>query len=92
MKNKKTILLVLVVLIAAISIPHTIYLSNTGSRGGYKVFWDIGIILLGLGLLGYYAYLSTETADSQPQLVIVGLFTMIATIHILRLFFGGLPV
>ena len=53
-------------------------------------FLDVSIILISLILGGYNAIQSLKNKNFIAYLILANLFVMIATIHLLRLIFGGL--
>lgn len=53
-------------------------------------FLDVPIILISLVLGGYNIIQSLKNKNFIAYLILANLFVMIATIHLLRLIFGGL--
>ncbi len=92
MENKEEIIdtiIISVVLIIVFSV-HTFAYSNGLTNFFYERIRDLGIILLSSGFLVWGMILFKKTKNNV-LLITSLLFVMILTLHLLRLFFGGIP-
>ena len=78
-------------IIIAVGVAHTLFLSESSSRAGLDILWDSIIVLLTFTMAIKYISLARKHESSLP-ILIAGFLSMVTTIHLLRFFFGGLPV
>jgi len=76
---------------AVIAVLNTILWAQSPVRPELDSVSDVLIVLLAIILLPGHISLYRSTGGME-NLAIASLFTIIAAIHALRLFFGGLPV
>lgn len=85
-KHKIGVLAVLV----SIFLIHTILVSNGYTGFFYERLRDIAVVVIALVLCTYYVNDVLHAEGGWPSLLIANFFILIAVIHALRLFFGGL--
>jgi len=73
-----------------IFLAHTILLTKGYTFYVYEAVRDVSIILISLVLGGYNIIQALKNKSFIAYLILANLFAMIATIHLLRLIFGGL--
>ena len=92
MKSKLKFALILfgISILFFIFLANTILLTEGYTSYAYEVFKDLFIILISSVLGGYNVIQSLKDKNFITYLILGNMFALIATIHLLRLIFGGL--